>query len=127
MKQPYFFGINVNVTFKTATGFRKSLDARLQARAAKTGKDIQCLRRKVAFDRFLARIFHQDTSSFYLSSVKVEVEISWGDNNGPNYSGKVSGEVHDDKGNSVEVSVRRDNDGETKVNASAEHNADKDK
>lgn len=56
----------MNVKFKTATDFRKSLDARLQVRAAKTGEDMQRLRRKVAFDRFLARIFHQNASSFYL-------------------------------------------------------------
>ena len=57
MKQQYFFGINVNVTFKTATDFRKSLEARLQMLAIKSGEDLQRLRRKVAFDRFLARIF----------------------------------------------------------------------
>lgn len=56
----------MNLKFKTATDFRKSLDARLQARSAKTGEDMQRLRRKVAFDRFLARIFHQDTPNFYL-------------------------------------------------------------
>jgi predicted nucleotidyltransferase component of viral defense system len=56
----------VNVKFKTATDFRKSLEARLQTHAVKTGEDVQRLRRKIAFDRFLARIFHQDTSNFCL-------------------------------------------------------------
>jgi predicted nucleotidyltransferase component of viral defense system len=52
--------------FKTATDFRKSLEARLQILAANTGEDLQRLRRKVAFDRFLARIFFQQTPGFYL-------------------------------------------------------------
>lgn len=43
--------------FKSATDFRKSLEARLQNRAQITGQDLQRLRKKVAFDRFLARIF----------------------------------------------------------------------
>ena len=56
----------MSTQFKTATDFRKSLGARLQALAEKTGEDLQRLRRKVAFDRFLARIFHQGRSEFYL-------------------------------------------------------------
>lgn len=56
----------MNTIFKTATDFRKSLEARLQILAAKTGEDLQRLRRKVAFDRFLARIFTQEKPEFYL-------------------------------------------------------------
>jgi predicted nucleotidyltransferase component of viral defense system len=56
----------MNSTFKTATDFRKSLESRLQLIAAKTNEDLQRLRRKVAFDRFLARIFSQESSSFFL-------------------------------------------------------------
>ncbi len=52
--------------FKTATDFRKSLESRIQGIAAKTGQDLQSLRRKVAFDRLLARIFSDNKSSFYL-------------------------------------------------------------
>jgi len=52
--------------FKTATDFRKSLETRIQRIAAKTGQDLQSLRRKVAFDRLLARIFSNNKSSFYL-------------------------------------------------------------
>lgn len=52
--------------FKTATDFRKSLEARLQMQAEKSGEDLQRLRRKVAFDRFLARVFYQDMPDFYL-------------------------------------------------------------
>jgi hypothetical protein len=52
--------------FKSATDFRKSLEARLQNTAAKSSIDLQRLRRKVAFDRFLARIFSQENSGFYL-------------------------------------------------------------
>lgn len=56
----------MSTQFKTATDFRKSLGARLQALSEKTGEDLQRLRRKVAFDRFLARIFHHGRSEFYL-------------------------------------------------------------
>lgn len=55
-----------NTKFKSATDFRKSLEARLQGLAAKTKVDLQRLRRKVAFDRFLARIFSREKPGFYL-------------------------------------------------------------
>ena len=45
--------------FKTATDFRKSLETRLKRTAQTTGQDLQRLRRKVAFDRLLARIFRR--------------------------------------------------------------------
>ena len=56
----------MNTKFKSATDFRKSLEARLQLLATKTGEDLQRLRRKVAFDRFLARVFAQEKPEFYL-------------------------------------------------------------
>lgn len=56
----------MNIRFKNAADFRKSLEARLQTVAANRGLDLQRLRRKVAFDRFLARIFSQGQPSFYL-------------------------------------------------------------
>jgi predicted nucleotidyltransferase component of viral defense system len=56
----------MNTIFKTATDFRRSLEARLQAIAGKTHVDLQRLRRKVAFDRLLARIFSQEKSNFFL-------------------------------------------------------------
>lgn len=56
----------MNVKFKNAGDFRKSLEARLQTFAANKGLDLQRLRRKVAFDRFLARIFSQERPGFYL-------------------------------------------------------------
>lgn len=54
--------------FKSATDFRKSLEARLKGISAKTGEDLQRIRRKVTFDRFLARIFASEnsTSNFLL-------------------------------------------------------------
>jgi predicted nucleotidyltransferase component of viral defense system len=58
--------MTVSTKFKSATDFRKSLEARLQGLAAKTKVDLQRLRRKVAFDRFLARIFSQEKPGFYL-------------------------------------------------------------
>ncbi len=56
----------MNTIFKTATDFRKSLEARLQVIAGKTKEDLQRLRRKVAFDRLLARIFLQEKGNFFL-------------------------------------------------------------
>ncbi len=56
----------MTTTFKTATDFRKSLETRLKSIANKTSQDLQRIRRKVAFERLLARIFHQDANSFVL-------------------------------------------------------------
>ena len=47
--------------YQSATDFRKSLEARLKRLATTTGQDLQRVRRKVAFDHLLARIF-QDSS-----------------------------------------------------------------
>ena len=52
--------------FKTPTDFRRSLEARLKSIAVRSNQDLQRLRRKVAFERLLARIFHQDSDSFVL-------------------------------------------------------------
>ena len=52
--------------FKNATDFRKSLEARLKNIASKNAQDLQRLRRKVAFERFLARIFNSDSNGFVL-------------------------------------------------------------
>jgi hypothetical protein len=52
--------------FKTAMDFRKSLEARLQKEAKEKGVDLQRLRRQVAFDRLLARLFLQPEPPFFL-------------------------------------------------------------
>ena len=56
----------MNVTFKTPTDFRRSLETRLKSYAAKKQQDLQRIRRKVAFERFLARIFYPQSSDFIL-------------------------------------------------------------
>lgn len=56
----------MTTAFKTATDFRKSLEARLKSIAEKTDQDLQRVRRKVAFERLLARIFHQEANGFVL-------------------------------------------------------------
>ena len=43
--------------FSSAKAFRASLEERLKTRARKEGLDLQRLRRQVAFDRLLARVF----------------------------------------------------------------------
>ena len=44
--------------YATAAAFRRALEDRLQDIARKEGVDLQRLRRQVAFDRLLARLFH---------------------------------------------------------------------
>ena len=52
--------------YKTAKDFRKGLEMRLQKISAQSQIDLQRLRRKVAFDRLLARIFSEKDSGFFL-------------------------------------------------------------
>lgn len=52
--------------YSTAASFRKALEVRLQEHSERTGEDINRLRRKVAFDRFLARIFFHDTPLYFV-------------------------------------------------------------
>ena len=44
--------------YATAAAFRRALEDRLQDIAGKESIDLQRLRRQVAFDRLLARLFH---------------------------------------------------------------------
>jgi hypothetical protein len=52
-------------TYKTAGAFRTALEPRLQNRARAEGTDLQLLRRQVAFDRFLARMFSKGPKTTY--------------------------------------------------------------
>jgi hypothetical protein len=45
--------------YATAGAFRTALEARLNERARRDGVDLHRLRRQVAFDRLLARMFDQ--------------------------------------------------------------------
>jgi Nucleotidyl transferase AbiEii toxin, Type IV TA system len=56
----------MSTTFSTAADFRKSLEARLKNISTKEGVDLQRLRRQVAFDRLLARIFSGGDTGFLL-------------------------------------------------------------
>lgn len=56
----------MGINFKTAADFRKQLEINLRSHGVKTGENIERLRRKVAFDRLLARISLQDPSFFFL-------------------------------------------------------------
>src|ERR1700676_1614811 len=51
--------------YKTAGAFRRALETRLQARAQVERTDLQRLRRQVAFDRFLARLFPKGPKGTY--------------------------------------------------------------
>jgi predicted nucleotidyltransferase component of viral defense system len=52
-------------SYKTASAFRTALETRLQRRAREEGTDLQRLRRQVAFDRFLARMFSKGPKAAY--------------------------------------------------------------
>jgi Nucleotidyl transferase AbiEii toxin, Type IV TA system len=52
-------------SYKTAGAFRAALENRLQMRARDAKTDLQRLRRQVAFDRFLARIFLKGPKADY--------------------------------------------------------------
>jgi hypothetical protein len=51
--------------YKTAGGFRAALETRLQKRAHEEATDLQRLRRQVAFDRLLARLFPEGPKGTY--------------------------------------------------------------
>ena len=50
----------------SATAFRRALEDRLQQWSVAESLDIQRLRRQVAFDRLLARLFHENHPSWLL-------------------------------------------------------------
>ena len=52
-------------SYKTAGAFRAALETGLQTRAREQGTDLQRLRRQVAFDRFLARMFSKGPKAAY--------------------------------------------------------------
>lgn len=52
--------------FSSATDFRKSLESRLKNLALGKNLDLQRLRRKVAFDRLLVRLFSEQKPQFFL-------------------------------------------------------------
>ena len=67
----------MTTSFKTPTDFRKSLEARLQGIASKNNWDLQRTRRKVAFERLLARIFCHDADGFVLKGgYAMELRVS---------------------------------------------------
>jgi hypothetical protein len=55
-----------NSVFKNSQDFRKSLELRLQKTAKEKGIDLQRIRRRLAFDRLLARFFIQLETPFFL-------------------------------------------------------------
>jgi len=50
-------------TYKTPQALRTALEARLLQLAKRTGTDLQRFRRRVAFDRLLARMFTETAST----------------------------------------------------------------
>lgn len=69
----------MNKTFSSPASFRQSLEQRLQKVATETGVDLQRIRRKVAFERFLARLFAVEPYPWVLKggyTLEVRFEIS---------------------------------------------------
>lgn len=56
----------VTRSYATAKAFREALERRLNQQARETHQDIMRLRRRVTFDRFLARLFLSESSSWVL-------------------------------------------------------------
>ena len=52
--------------FKDAEGFRTALESRIKNISLKEGVDIMRLRRQFTFDRFLCRVFHDETDTVML-------------------------------------------------------------
>ena len=61
--------------FTTAANFRTSLETRLGNRARAEGKDVNRLRMQVAFERFLARIFHSQEAWVLKGGYALEVRL----------------------------------------------------
>lgn len=49
--------MTVPARYRNATAWRQSLNAHIRAQAAETGRSVQAVRRQVAYQRFLARVF----------------------------------------------------------------------
>ncbi len=52
--------------YKNPEAFRQALEARLRSQAEREGLDLQWLRRQAAFERLLARVFHQPDTVWLL-------------------------------------------------------------
>lgn len=52
--------------YKTATAFRSALESRLNRTAKENNKNLEQIRRQVAFDRFLARVFQNNAEEVVL-------------------------------------------------------------
>jgi len=69
----------MNKTFSSPISFRQSLEQRLQKIAKDIGADLQRVRRKVAFERFLARLFAKEPYPWVLKggyALEVRFEMS---------------------------------------------------
>ena len=69
----------MNNTFTSPASFRQSLESRLKAISKDKGIDLQRVRRKVAFERFLARLFSTQPSPWVLKggyALEVRFEVA---------------------------------------------------
>lgn len=69
----------MNKIFSSPASFRQSLEQRLQKIAKETGADLQRIRRKVAFDRFLVRLFATEPYPWVLKggyALEIRFEMS---------------------------------------------------
>jgi len=69
----------MNKIFSSPASFRQSLENRLQTVAKETGMDLQRIRRKVAFERFLARLFSKQPYPWILKggyALEIRCEVA---------------------------------------------------
>lgn len=65
------------MNFQSYVAFREKLESNLKSHSARTNENTERLRRKVAFDRLLARIYTQDASPFFLKGgYAMELRVS---------------------------------------------------
>ncbi len=57
-------------------------------------------------------------------SGQVDLVIEWGGKEGVSWSGGITAEAHDDKGNYAKIEVKQDSDGNGRVGASSGHKED---
>jgi hypothetical protein len=69
------------VRYATPQAFERALSDRLKRQAAEEGVDLDRLRKRVAFERFLARLFDQDPTRWMLKGATLS-NSDWEDRPG---------------------------------------------
>lgn len=69
--------MDMNAEYQTSTAFRRALEDRLKAKSRNNGIDLQRLRRQLAFDRLLCRLFDNNHTPWLLKGgYAMELRVS---------------------------------------------------